>query len=1143
MIDRFESISTDLYGCGQAQPLAQAKALYDYARQTDEELSFSEDALLSIYDTSDPDWTLVGAKGEFGFAPANYIEETGSSGDGAAAPPPMPARSRPVPQEPEPLDPPTPESSPSPVQQTPAAALAGIIQQRTGGGGGGVATRRPVSPPAAVSLPPRNVQFTPDESEEEAPAPRLPQRPLSEAASPPPQARNVRFQSPTSPEPSGVLASPPHNRHVSMAADENGEPLHSPGGYHIYNIYEMVEVLGKSKKMPVTLGINIAKGIIMISAEKERSSKEWSADKLTHYSIEGKHVFMELVRPSKSIDFHAGAKDTAQEIVGALGELAGAARGEGLKEIYDAASRGTGNTLKKGKMIYDFMAQGDDEVSVAEGDEVIVLDDSKSEEWWMVRRMKNGKEGVVPSNYVDIIGTVPASVITSPSAAASGLASPPPMSPPLPQQSHRSIIEQNRAEEERLAKQAAKKKKEVDFVPPTPDGSSGLQLPKRHSSLMAPLDEPVSSSSKRSSRDKRQSRDAKSDKKSMPNASKLRTWTDRSGSFKVEAEFLGLRDEKIHLHKTNGVKIAVPVPKMSVEDLEFVERATGISLDELKPLSDIKRQKSMRSGGGGAGASVGGREGAQKKEMHDWFDFFLSAGVDPQICERYSQAFNRDNIGEENLEDITPSLLRTLGFKEGDILRVMKALDAKFARTRAVPLEQEAANGSLFSGPGGALKNNTAKGRPVPALETRNELDPSLLRQGTASPDTEASQSQTRSASSRAERKETNGFDDNAWEPRASKAPARAATASPPVQRIASPPPAAPQPSVTPGMAEMSLLSAPLQPTSTPAPQIEAQPTPSVATPPPTQPVQVQPTGASPSLFEQLAAAKANPQPPRQRPNQPAQNPAVNSLISPPPGRSASAPMNPQGSGGFAPPPLQPQLTGYGGVNMPLRMQTTAVPGGQSLLDIDRQRILLQQQNAYLQSQPTGFPGQQFGQNGLMAQPTGFPGQQQYGLMPQATGFQGQQFGGGNMNASPFADPPRGITPFQPQATGFAPQNQGYGGLQPQPTGVNAFLPPALVPQATGMPASSFNQPQQNQYGGAPGQQTFSPPPMPPMPPQQQAPAALVPQKTGPPPPVRFGTNPAAKRLVSQPTGRANLRNASEYSPYPYFLLLFFVVV
>ena len=46
-----------------------------------------------------------------------------------------------------------------------------------------------------------------------------------------------------------------------------------------------------------------------------------------------------------------------------------------------------------------------------------------------------------------------------------------------------------------------------------------------------------------------------------PNMSRTRTWTDRSGSFKVEAEFIGLKDGKIHLHKLNGVKIAVPVSK------------------------------------------------------------------------------------------------------------------------------------------------------------------------------------------------------------------------------------------------------------------------------------------------------------------------------------------------------------------------------------------------------------------------------------------------------------------------------------------------------------------------------------------------------------------------------------------------------
>ncbi|PKC52937.1 Sla1 homology domain 1, partial [Rhizophagus irregularis] len=54
-----------------------------------------------------------------------------------------------------------------------------------------------------------------------------------------------------------------------------------------------------------------------------------------------------------------------------------------------------------------------------------------------------------------------------------------------------------------------------------------------------------------------------------------RTWTDRTGFFRVEAEFLQLVDGKVHLHKLNGVKIAVPVDKMSKEDLAYLEEITG----------------------------------------------------------------------------------------------------------------------------------------------------------------------------------------------------------------------------------------------------------------------------------------------------------------------------------------------------------------------------------------------------------------------------------------------------------------------------------------------------------------------------------------------------------------------------------------
>jgi len=57
----------------QAKPTHAAKALYEYTRQTDEEVTFAEDAILEVFDTSDPNWTLVGVNDEYGFAPANYI--------------------------------------------------------------------------------------------------------------------------------------------------------------------------------------------------------------------------------------------------------------------------------------------------------------------------------------------------------------------------------------------------------------------------------------------------------------------------------------------------------------------------------------------------------------------------------------------------------------------------------------------------------------------------------------------------------------------------------------------------------------------------------------------------------------------------------------------------------------------------------------------------------------------------------------------------------------------------------------------------------------------------------------------------------------------------------------------------------------
>ena len=1057
-------------------PSHSAKALYDYSRQTDEEVSFSEDAAIDVYDISDPDWTLVGVNDEFGFAPANYIEISGT----AAKSPSVASAQQSAPAPADPITPTTP-TSPARGASGPAADLARVL----GGGAPSPAATRGVPPPPAPQQ-----QLTPEASDSEEPAPALPRRPPSQTVAPP-VIQHATYQEE---EPAGVLPSPPYNR-ASARREDDEAPMRSPGGYHLYNVNEMVSAMGRRKKMPTTLGLNVATGTIMLMPEKSRDGpqQEWTADKLSHYSIEGKHVFMELIRPSKSLDLHAGAKDTAEEIVATLGEIAGAAKGEGIKEVIAAAAGG--GAQRKGKVLYDFMAQGDDEVTVAVDDEVVVLDDTKSEDWWNVRRLKNGKEGVMPSSYIEVTGTVPAE---PPSRAGVNAG--------------RSTVEQNRLEEQRLAKEAARSNRSRGDSQSKAEVGPGMQLPARGSSL-------AEEDTRKSRKDKRSSKaDGKS--RSKPNPNKIRTWTDHSGSFKVEAQFIGVADGKIHLHKANGVKIAVPVSKMSPADLEYIEKVTQESIEDNMPVADLIKMK-QKARAGQSGASI--QPTQPKVSDYDWFDFFLKAGVGPHQCDRYAQAMVRDSMDESVLPDISHDTLRTLGLKEGDALKVMKHLDQRYGRTRGPSTNGE---GGLFSGPGGALHNNTGRSRPEANRQTSNAVDPAVFNKE----EKPAEAKETPLTKAPAAEK---GFDDDAWAVKPPPQPARTPAAQP-----------APKPP-TGAMADLSLLDTvtmkPLEPTPAPSQPIVQSPPPSQAAQQPSQqpapPQQPQQTGATPSFFSQLGQQQTGLSVPRQRPAPPPQQSFAGSLL-PPPQRPLSAPQNPQQSQ-FGPQPLQPQLTG-----VPQRQ----APYGQSLEELNQQRMQQQQfQQMQLQPQQTGFMQQGFGQypNGLAPQPTGF---QQ---------FQ-QPYLNGNAQESPFADPkpqfqpqptgfgqfPQGQTPgginsmlppaLQPQPTGFAQNMQQTNGqfqaqptgfqqpMQPQPTGFMQSQPTGfqpLQPQQTGFGQQpGFGQPQQNGFG------SFQAPPVPPIP--QQSPAPLQPQKTGPAPDVRFG---AAKKLAPQPTGRkANLAAASK---------------
>ncbi|MCJ1387796.1 hypothetical protein MMC18_000639 [Xylographa bjoerkii] len=141
------------------------------------------------------------------------------------------------------------------------------------------------------------------------------------------------------------------------------------------------------------------------------------------------------------------------------------------------------------EILYDFAAVDDDEMTVKQGETVVIL--KADADWSMVRRTRDKKEGLVPSNYFQ----------------------------PVAMATPRTV------------------RPSIQKLPVTDEKSSDECL--------------------------------------VPDSSKLRVWTDVTGNFTVDAEFLGFRDGKIRLHKINGVKITVPLAKMSTADLTYVEQMSN----------------------------------------------------------------------------------------------------------------------------------------------------------------------------------------------------------------------------------------------------------------------------------------------------------------------------------------------------------------------------------------------------------------------------------------------------------------------------------------------------------------------------------------------------------------------------------------
>lgn len=529
----------------------------------------------------------------------------------------------------------------------------------------------------------------------------------------------------------------------------------------------------------------------------------------------------------------------------------------------------------------------------------------------------------------------------------------------------------------------------------------------------------------------------------------------------MEAQYLGTTSaNKLRLHKINGVIIEVPIEKMSPADVTYVEKVNSqdapraTSQDDDVPLAKLPVVAERPTSSPAARAPP-----PPKRQTIDWFEFFLNAGCDVDDCTRYSSAFERDKIDDTILPDLEASTLRTLGLREGDIIRVMKHIakrtpqgtppvshETQARRSQDVSEQmrkdeelarqlQEREGGSkpirqtsspapnLFAGANGALKNQR-RGRPTLEPKSSSSIAdlPTIAAASTAirtsspqikSPDQISTPQAPVPAPSPA-RKPTAGFDDDAWAPRPSstvgiKSNTPRPNLSTPTPTPPTPPPAPPAPPVA---------SAPIVVAPAPAlPAVLPPPRPSTAGSGPAPP-------AASSQFDILAKINHMAQRP---PSAPIVSQPTGIQPSPSPSFASPAGYHAGLGVGSAPSPIGQFLTAQrtGALSPPTvqpRGPFAPVPANQSLLaplvptNTGFQGFVPTRPSPNQQGTPPGF---------LNSQPTGFQSQPQ--LQPQPTGFQ--------LQPQP--------TGFQPQPTGFQPQPTGF---QPQPTG---FQSP-LQPQATG---------------------------------------------------------------------------------------------
>ncbi|KAI9498459.1 hypothetical protein BDB00DRAFT_449648 [Zychaea mexicana] len=613
----------------EAEPIGTIEALYDYTAQQDEELSFKENDIMVLYENDDPDWFLAKEKGgTIGLVPSNYIQEVSNK----------------------------------------------------------AVTRSSAHDQLAASATAVETAAASDSPSQEA------------------QQPSVSVFSAISNSPS--IAPAEQSRAIPHVNDEAVSwPVHE------YDV-------DKKKKKKSKGNLLIGNGMLCYGSETDKASpvRQFAISDVGNSAHDGKNIHIEISDATRStLDFQASSKSEAKAIISKIDESkslaissANAAPAAAHQTPAPAPAPVAAPVVHEPEpkaepaepaceprwsiALYDFTAEGPEEISIKENDQVLAVDYVSSEDWWTVE-YQDGRSGIVPATYVQFQEDYEAEMEQNnamqrqqeeeqverqrreaEAAAARQRRLEEEEARRRREQEERARREEverrrrqeeevKRKEQERKAAAAASaplgggaspRRSQIPAPPPPNKPPAGKAMPSAQAVKSIPLPNNRSLPER-----PKQAQDP-----GKPDPIKVRTWTDRSGAFRVEAQFLGCHGDKIRLHKLNGVKIDVPIQKMCMEDLRYIEQETGQRLFEDSgddiPLAHFAKD---------------GRSSNSGKQNWSWYDYFMRANIPMNNSLRYASTFQAEGLGKGDLENLTHRKMKSLGMSESHVQRLQRFIE------------------------------------------------------------------------------------------------------------------------------------------------------------------------------------------------------------------------------------------------------------------------------------------------------------------------------------------------------------------------------------------------------------------------------------------------------------------------------------